>query len=198
MTSTTHKTLRGPRGGLILVKDNEELIKKINRSVFPGLQGGPHMNNICAKAICFKEAMSDNFKKYSKQILKNTKAMEGIFKKNNVKMICGGSDNHLILIDVLETFDISGDEAQNILDEIGITLNKNVIADDTRTPLDPSGIRLGTPAITTRGLLEKDCEDVAEIIVTALKNKDDVEEMERLKNKVEIISSKFEIPINNM
>lgn len=175
ITTTTHKTLRGPRGGIILVRENEELIKKINKTVFPGLQGGPHMNNIAAKAICFKEAQSDVFKKYAQQILKNAKAMEKIFKNANIRMITGGTDNHLLLLDVETSFGISSKEAETLLYEAGIAINKNIIADDTRSPLDPSGIRLGTPAITTRGFIEDDCENVADIIVEILKTKKVIE-----------------------
>jgi len=169
VTTTTHKTLRGPRGGMILVRDSEELIKKVNKAVFPGLQGGPHMNNIAAKAIAFKEAQSPAFQTYCKQVLKNAKAMENIFREAGIRMIGGGTDNHLLLLDVQSSFGISGKEAETLLDEVGITLNKNVIAGDTRSPLDPSGIRLGTPAITTRGFNELDCEGVASVIVETLR-----------------------------
>ena len=171
ITTTTHKTLRGPRGGMILVRENEEFIKKINKTVFPGLQGGPHMNNIAAKAVCFKEAQSENFQKYVQQILKNAKAMEKIFKSENVRMIAGGTDNHLLLLDVETSFGISSKQAEALLYDVGIAINKNVIADDKRSPLDPSGIRLGTPAVTTRGFIEVDCENVAAIIVETLKTK---------------------------
>ncbi len=194
LTSTTHKTLRGPRGGLILVRENKDFINKINKTTFPGLQGGPHMHSIAAKAVCFKEASSPSFSKYCKNILKNTKAMEKVFKEKKVEMITGGSDNHLLLLDVYKTFNISGNDAQNILDKIGITLNKNVIPDDTKKPLDPSGIRLGTPAITTRGLKEKDCKKVAEIIVEALEKIDDKKNILKLKKEVLKISKKFPIP----
>ncbi len=169
MTSTTHKTLRGPRGGMILVRENEEYIKKINKAVFPGLQGGPHMNNVAAKAIAFAEASTEDFKKYSQDILDNAKAMESAFKESNVKMVAGGTDNHLILIDVFDTYGIGGEEAQSRLEKIGITVNKNVIPDDNRSPNDPSGIRIGTPAITTRGFDEDGCKEVARIIIDCLK-----------------------------
>lgn len=168
VTTTTHKTLRGPRGGMILIHDNEELANAVNKAVFPGLQGGPHMNNIAAKAVALEEARSLEFKQYCKQILKNAKAMEAVFHSSNVKMIAGGTDNHLLLLDVQSSFGLSGKDAEVLLDDVGITLNKNVIADDIRSPLDPSGIRLGTPAITTRGFNESDCESVATIIVETL------------------------------
>jgi glycine hydroxymethyltransferase len=172
MTSTTHKTLRGPRGGLILVRESEELAKKIDKAIFPGMQGGPHMHQIAAKAVAFKEALRPSFKKYAKQILKNTKAMEKVFKKQGARMITGGSDNHLILLDVWSSFGISGGEAEALLDRAGITLNKNAIADDTRKPMDPSGIRFGTPAMTTRGFKEKECTQVAELMVEILTKRD--------------------------
>src|ERR1035437_3970101 len=164
MTTTTHKTLRGPRGGMILVRDSEEIAKKVDKAVFPGLQGGPLMHVIAAKAVAFGEALSPKFKTYASQILKNAKAMEVVFAKANVRMIGGGTSNHLILADVFGSLGIPGKEAEEVLDSVGITLNKNAIADDTRKPMDPSGIRFGTPAITTRGLKEKDVADVAEIM----------------------------------
>ncbi len=170
ITTTTHKTLRGPRGGMILVRDSEEIIAKINKAVFPGLQGGPHMNVISAKAVAFGEALKPSFKKYAKQVLKNAKAMEKVFKREKIRMIGGGTDNHLILADVFGSLGVTGKEAQTVLDEVGITLNMNAIADDTRKPLDPSGIRFGTPAITTRGFKEKDCARVAEIMIEVLRD----------------------------
>jgi len=190
ITTTTHKTLRGPRGGMILVRENEELIKKINKTVFPGLQGGPHMNNIAAKAVCFKEAQTEEFQKYAQQILKNAKAMERIFKNENVRMIAGGTDNHLLLLDVDTSFGISSKQAETLLYDVGIAINKNVIPDDTRSPLDPSGIRLGTPAITTRGLIEEDCENIAAIIVETLKSRRSAEY-----NKIFIKELALEYPI---
>ena len=171
MTSTTHKTLRGPRGGMILVRDSEELAKKIDKAVFPGFQGGPHMHQIAAKAVSFKEALHPAFKKYAEQIIKNTKAMEKVFKASGSRMLTGGSDNHLILLDVWKSFGISGGEAEKLLDEAGITLNKNAIADDARKPMDPSGIRFGTPAITTRGLGFAESAEVAKIMIDVLTRK---------------------------
>ncbi len=172
MTTTTHKTLRGPRGGMILVRESEELAKKIDKAVFPGFQGGPHMHQIAAKAVAFKEALRPSFKKYAKQIIANTHAMEKVFKKQKARMIAGGSDNHLILLDVWTSFGISGGEAETLLDRAGITLNKNAIADDTRKPMNPSGIRFGTPAITTRGFKERECKRVAEIMIEVLTKRD--------------------------
>ncbi len=171
ITSTTHKTLRGPRGGIILTRDNEEIAKKIDKAIFPGIQGGPHMHIIAAKAVAFGEALSPKFKVYAKQVLKNAKAMEKVLKREGIRMIGGGTDNHLILADVYGSLGVTGKEAQTVLDEVGITLNMNSIAGDTRKPLDPSGIRFGTPAITTRGFKETDCERVAELMIETLKNK---------------------------
>ena len=171
MTTTTHKTLRGPRGGMILTRESEDIAKKIDKAVFPGLQGGPHMHQIAAKAISFKEALHPSFKKYAKQIIANTKAMENVFKEHGARMITGGSDNHLILLDAWTSFGISGGEAETLLDEAGITLNKNAIADDTRKPMDPSGIRFGTPAMTTRGFNETESAQIAQIMIDVLTKK---------------------------
>lgn len=194
MTTTTHKTLRGPRGGMILVKDNEEIAKKIDKSVFPGLQGGPLMHNIAAKAVCFGEALTPGFRNYAKQIIKNAKAMAEVFKKNKVRLIAGGTDNHCILADVYGSLGVTGKEAQTVLDEVGVTLNMNVIADDTRKPLDPSGIRFGTPAITTRGFKEKECKRVAELMLEVLKNKDDKKIKEKVHKEIKALAKKFPIP----
>lgn len=171
MTTTTHKTLRGPRGGMILVREDEALAKKIDKAVFPGLQGGPHMHQIAAKAVAFKEAATPTFSRYAKQIVENARAMVGVFQEAEVRMITGGTSNHLILIDAVSSFNVTGKEAERLLDDAGITLNKNVIANDTRSPLDPSGIRLGTPALTTRGFNANDCKKVAETIVSVLHTK---------------------------
>ncbi|MDE1919600.1 MAG: serine hydroxymethyltransferase [Patescibacteria group bacterium] len=173
MTTTTHKTLRGPRGGMILTRESEELAKKMDKAIFPGFQGGPHMHQIAAKAISFREALHPSFAKYAKQIIANTHAMEKVFKEHGARMITGGSDNHLILLDVWKSFGISGADAETLLDRAGITLNKNAIADDTRKPMDPSGIRFGTPAMTTRGLREAESAEVAKIMVEVLTKRDD-------------------------
>lgn len=173
MTTTTHKTLRGPRGGMILTRDSEEIAKKIDKMVFPGLQGGPHMHQIAAKAVSFHEALQPSFRAYAEQILKNTKAMESAFKAQGARMLTGGSDNHLILLDVWSSFGISGGEAETLLDRAGITLNKNAIADDTRKPMDPSGIRFGTPAMTTRGFKEAESAEVADLMIRVLTKHDD-------------------------
>jgi glycine hydroxymethyltransferase len=194
ITSTTHKTLRGPRGGIILTRENEEIAKKIDKAIFPGIQGGPHMQTIAAKAVAFGEAMTPAFKKYAKQVLKNAKAMEVVLKKNKIRMIGGGTDNHLILADVFGSLGVTGKEAQTVLDEVGITLNMNSIAGDTRKPLDPSGIRFGTPAITTRGFKEKDCAVVAELMLETLRNKDNAKKKTEIKKKIKTLAKKFPIP----
>jgi len=194
ITSTTHKTLRGPRGGIILTRENEEMAKKIDKAIFPGIQGGPHMHTIAAKAVAFGEAMNPAFKKYSKQILKNAKAMEQVFHKNKIRMIGGGTDNHLILADVFGSLGVTGKEAQTVLDEVGITLNMNSIANDTRKPMDPSGIRFGTPAITTRGFKEKECKKVAELMITVLKNKENKKVKDAVHKEIKALARKFPIP----
>lgn len=194
ITSTTHKTLRGPRGGLILTRESEELAKKVDKAVFPGLQGGPLMHVIAAKAVAFGEALQPSFQTYAAQILKNAKAMEAVFAKNNIRMLGGGTSNHLILADVFASLDIGGQEAEVVLDSVGITLNKNSIADDTRKPMDPSGIRFGTPAITTRGLKEGGCARVAELMIDALKNKDDRAKLNTIHEEIKTLCAKFPIP----
>ncbi|HWO07557.1 MAG TPA: serine hydroxymethyltransferase [Candidatus Paceibacterota bacterium] len=194
MTTTTHKTLRGPRGGMILTRDNEEIARKIDKAVFPGFQGGPLMNAIAAKAVCFGEALKPSFKTYAKQVLKNAKVMEAVFKKHGVRMITGGTSNHLILADVYGSLGITGHEAETVLDKVGITLNKNAIADDPRKPMDPSGIRFGTPAITTRKFKEKECAKVAEWMIAALKNKDNKKELKNIRAEVQKLCKRFPIP----
>ena len=194
ITTTTHKTLRGPRGGIILTRENEEVAKKIDKSIFPGLQGGPLMNAVAAKAVCFGEALKPAFKKYAAQILKNAKAMEAVYKKAGIRMITGGTSSHLILADVFGSLGISGKEAEALLDRVGITLNKNAIADDTRGPMDPSGIRFGTPAITTRGFGEEESARVAELMIEAMKNKSDEKKLDEVHNEIKKLCKKFPIP----
>ena len=195
VTTTTHKTLRGPRGGLILTND-EEIIKKINKSIFPGMQGGPLMHVIGAKAQCFYEALQPEFKEYAKNIIKNANAMAEEFKKNGVKVISGGTDNHLMLIDVKTSFNLSGKEAEHVLDSICITVNKNTIPFDTETPNVTSGLRIGTPAMTTRGLKENDFIQITDIIVNALKNSGNKKMLNQLKKEVLEITKKF--PLKNI
>ena len=190
VTSTTHKTLRGPRGGIILTND-EEIAKKIDKVIFPGIQGGPLMHVIAGKAECFYEALQPEFKTYQKQVLKNIQAMAKVFLKNKVKLISGGTDNHLILVDVYHSFNITGKEAETILDKIHITVNKNTIPKETLSPFKTSGIRIGSPAMTTRGLKEKDFEEIAEIICHVLKNKDDKKILNEEKKHVLEITKKF-------
>ena len=167
ITSTTHKTLRGPRGGIILCK--QEYAKAIDSAIFPGIQGGPLEHIIAAKCQCFYEASDESFVNYQKQVLKNVKSMEDVFKRYGVRMISKGSDNHLLLVDTKASFNITGKEAETILDNIGITCNKNMIPYDEESASLTSGIRLGTPAMTTRGLKEYDFQEIADIIVCALK-----------------------------
>jgi len=194
MTTTTHKTLRGPRGGMILVREDADIAKKIDKAVFPGLQGGPLMQAIAAKAVCFGEAMTPAFSEYAKQVIKNAKAMAEVFKKEGVRMIGGGTDNHCILADVYSSLGITGKEAQTVFDEVGITLNMNMIADDPRKPMDPSGIRFGTPAITTRGFKEAECARVAEIMLEVLKNIDDEKLKQKVHAEIKQLAAKFPIP----
>ncbi|MFZ2253383.1 MAG: serine hydroxymethyltransferase [Minisyncoccia bacterium] len=194
ITTTTHKTLRGPRGGMILVRDNEEIAKKINKAVFPGLQGGPHMNVVAAKAVAFGEALTPGFKVYAAQILKNAKAMEEVFRASNIRMLGGGTSNHLILADVFGSLGVTGREAEVALDEIGITLNKNMIADETRSAMDPSGIRFGTPALTTRNMKETEATRIAEIMVARLTNINDTAKAKELKDEIKEICLKFPVP----
>lgn len=183
ITTTTHKTLRGPRGGLILTND-EEIITKINKTIFPGIQGGPLMHVIAAKAQCFYEAMESSFKDYTTNIIKNAKALSKTFINNGVKVISGGTDNHLMLIDVKSSFGITGKEAETILDKINITTNKNTIPNDTESPFKTSGLRIGTPAMTTRGFTTEDFEEVGIIIIEALRNKDNEEVLDNLRKQV--------------
>ncbi|MDD5567102.1 MAG: serine hydroxymethyltransferase [Patescibacteria group bacterium] len=166
VTSTTHKTLRGPRGGLILCK--KELAKKINKAVFPGFQGGPHEHNIAAKAVAFGEALQPEFKEYAKQIKKNAKVLCETLAKGGLKIMFGGTENHLILADVTP-LGLTGRQAQELLDSVNITLNKNMIPDDPRKPMDPSGIRLGTPALTTRGMKENEMKQIGQTMIELLK-----------------------------
>ncbi len=188
VTTTTHKTLRGPRGGMIMCK--EKWAKQIDKAVFPGLQGGPHENVIAAKAVAFKEALQPEFIDYARQIKRNAKVLEEELKKRDYKICFGGTDNHLLLIDVTLQ-GLSGKEAQIALDMAGITVNKNMIPDDTRSPMDPSGIRLGTPAITTRGLKDAEMKKIAEWIDTAIMNWQDDEKLKKIREEVKEMTKKF-------
>ena len=190
VTTTTHKTLRGPRGGLILT-NNEEIAKKIDKVIFPGIQGGPLMHVIGAKAQCFYEALQPEFKDYQEQVLKNIKVLAETLEKEGFHIVSGGTDNHLILVDVKSGCGLTGKEAQNLLDTIHITVNKNAIPNDTESANVTSGIRLGSPAMTTRGLKEDDFKKIGSIIASALKNHDNKEVLKRLESEVLNITSKY-------
>lgn len=192
VTSTTHKTLRGPRGGLILCK--QEFAAAIDKAVFPGLQGGPHMNNVAAKAVCFGEALRSEFKEYAKQVLANAQVMAQEFLDNGIELVTGGTSNHLMLIDTVKSFNLPGKAAQDLLDTVGITLNKNVLPDDPRGPLDPSGVRLGTPAITTRGAKEDDMKKIVAWMIQALQNPEDKVLHQKIKQEVVDFAKQFPVP----
>lgn len=183
VTSTTHKTLRGPRGGIILT-NNEEIAKKVNKTIFPGIQGGPLMHVIAAKAQCFSEALEPDFKEYAINVLKNAKAMAEEFKRLGVKVISGGTDNHLMLIDVNKSFGLTGKEAETLLDKINVTVNKNMIPFDKLKPNLTSGLRLGSAAMTTRGLNEEEFKIITESIVEVLRNKENEEVINSNKDKI--------------
>ena len=189
VTTTTHKTLRGPRGGLILCRD-AEFGKQFNKAIFPGIQGGPLMHVIAAKAVAFKEALSDEFKVYQQQVLDNAKALADELVKKGFRIVSSGTDNHLMLVD-LRSKNITGKEAQFLLDEIGITVNRNTIPFEPLSPFVTSGIRLGTPALTTRGLKEEDIREVADIIADVIENREDSAVIETTKAKVQAICKKF-------
>ncbi len=189
-TTTTHKTLRGPRGGMILT-NNEELAKKINSAVFPGIQGGPLEHVIAGKAAAFKEALTPEFKEYSEQIIANGKAMAKVFNQAiGTRVVSGATDNHLVLIDV-RGLELNGKEAESILDSVNITVNKNSIPFETLSPFKTSGIRIGTPAITTRGFKEEDAAKVAELIVKALQAKENEAELAEVKAGVRELTEKY-------
>lgn len=182
VTSTTHKTLRGPRGGIILT-NSEEIIKKINKTIFPGIQGGPLMHVIAAKAQSFSEALDPSFKTYQEQVLKNIKALSKSLEENGFRIVSGGTDNHLILVDVTSS-NITGKEAEKLLDEINITVNKNTIPYDKASPMITSGIRIGSPAMTTRGLKEAEFYEIGNIISDALLKKDTEENLKLRVSKI--------------
>lgn len=188
VTSTTHKTLRGPRGGIILCK--QELAKKIDSAVFPGTQGGPLEHIICAKAVAFGEALKPSFKRYQKQIIKNAKALSNRLLENGIKLVSGGTDNHLMLID-LSNLDITGKDLEQMLEQANISTNKNTVPNEKRSPFITSGLRIGTPAVTTRGMKEKEMIVIADIITDIIKNKENA--IERSKQKVENLCKKFPV-----
>lgn len=188
VTSTTHKTLRGPRGGLILCK--EKYAKLIDKNIFPGMQGGPLMHIIAAKAVCFKEALDPSFKEYGAQVVKNCKRLAEELIKRDFKIVSGGTDNHVFLVD-LHNKEVTGKETENLLDRVGITLNKNTVPNETRSPFVTSGVRIGTAAVTTRGFKEEDMVVIAEIIDEAIKNRENEEALEKLKAKVKALCDKY-------
>lgn len=206
MTTTTHKTLRGPRGGLILSKGTvssplkapehtiDNLPTLIDRAVFPGLQGGPHMNSILAKMVALEEALEPSFTDYARQTVTNAKSLSGELMKRGVKLITNGTDNHLMVIDCVTSWNMGGEAVQGLLDRVGLTVNKNVIPDDARKASDPSGIRLGTPAITTRGMKQSEMAEVAEIMITAIESRADHKKLAELKSQVEALASRFPLP----
>ena len=191
VTATTHKTLRGPRGGLILCKDG--FAAAIDKAVFPGTQGGPHMHVIAAKAVAFGEALRPDFRKYAKQILKNAKAFEKALAKRGAKFAFGGTDNHMVLVDMVASYGVSGREVQETLDRIGISVNKNVLPDDPRGPMDPSGVRIGVPAATTRGMKEPEMKLIAEWVDSAIRNRSDDHVLDTLRKNVKTLCKHFPI-----
>jgi len=191
--TTTHKTLRGPRGGLILCKD-EELGKKIDKMIFPGFQGGPIMQMVAAKAVAFGEALKPEFRDYAHQIVKNAKHMAKFFMDQRARLITNGTDNHMMLIDAMTSWGVSGAEVERLFDRIGITLNKNMIPDDPRKPMDPSGIRLGTPAVTTRGMKELDVEQLVSFMLRAIEVRQDDAALAKLHEEVKAFCLRFPVP----
>ncbi|KPQ26833.1 MAG: glycine hydroxymethyltransferase [Marinobacter excellens HL-55] len=192
VATTTHKTLRGPRGGLILACDDEALHKKLNSAVFPGGQGGPLMHVIAAKAICFKEAMSDEFKTYQKQVVKNAAAMAEIFIERGFDVVSGGTKNHLFLVSLIKQ-DITGKDADAALGKAHITVNKNAVPNDPRSPFVTSGLRIGTPAVTTRGFGEAECRDLAGWMCDILDNLEDETVISRVREQVEAVCNRFPV-----
>ncbi len=192
VTSTTHKSLRGPRSGIILSNEDEDFQKKLNFAVFPGSQGGPLMHVIAAKAVCFKEAMTDDFRDYSKQIIKNAQAMCKKFIDRGYDLVHPMTENHLLLLD-LQKKEVSGKEVEELLGTVNITVNKNSIPNDPESPFITSGIRIGTPAITTRGFLEEEAEQVVDLICDAIENRNDQASLDRIKNKVKDLCNNFPV-----
>ncbi|HEY2050833.1 MAG TPA: serine hydroxymethyltransferase [Caulobacteraceae bacterium] len=192
VTTTTHKTLRGPRGGLILCR--KALAKAIDASVFPGLQGGPHMNNIAGAAVTFRKAAEPEFRIYAERVLSNARVLAAGLLESGVRLVTGGTDNHLLVIDTIASFGLDGREAEEALDRIGITTNKQVIPDDPRPPLRPSGVRLGTPACTTRGMTTGDMKRLGDWMVEALRSPRDVALIERLRGEVQKLCQLHPVP----
>ncbi len=197
ITTTTHKTLRGPRGGMIMTRD-PELGKKIDKSVFPGFQGGPIMQMIAAKAVAFGEALKPEFQTYARQVVANSKHLAKFMMDKGAKLVTNGTDNHLMLIDCVKSWGIGGSDVETVLDRVGITLNKNMIANDTRKPMDPSGVRLGTPAITTRGMKEKDMETLGAFMLRAIEQRGDEASLVKLQEEVKTFCRMFPVPGINL
>jgi len=193
VTSTTHKTLRGPRGGIILT-NNEDIAKQVNRVIFPGIQGGPLMHIIAAKAVAFYEALQPGFVEYQEQVVKNAKVFSDKFIELGYHVVSGGTDNHLILLDVLSKAKMSGKKAEKLLDKANITCNKNTIPYDTKKPFVTSGIRLGSPAMTTRGFLEDDFTEVAILIDMILTDPESEEVLQEVKSRVKVLTDKYPLP----
>jgi glycine hydroxymethyltransferase len=193
ITTTTHKTLRGPRGGMIMTRD-PELGKKMDKSVFPGFQGGPIMQMIAAKAVAFGEALEPEFKDYAAQIVKNAKRMAAKFMESGAKLVTNGTDNHLLMIDCVTSWGLPGQAVETLFDEVGITLNKNMIPDDPRKPMDPSGIRMGTPAITTRGMKEDDMDRLVSYMLKAIEKREDPSAIKALHEEVKAFCLQFPVP----
>lgn len=193
ITTTTHKTLRGPRGAMILSND-DVIAQKIDKAVFPGLQGGPHNHITAGIAVALKEASTDQFKKYAQQVVKNAKKLSDSLSDLGYKIVSGGTDNHLFLVDMFTSVGLSGREVGDILDSVGITVNKNTIPGDSRKPWDPSGIRIGTPALTTRGMKEEEMESVAQFIDRTIRNYQDKEEEEKIRKEIINFTKVFKIP----
>ncbi len=190
VTTTTHKTLRGPRGGMIMT-NNEELAKKINKQVFPGVQGGPLMHIIAAKAVCFKEALDDSFVEYQKQIVKNCKKLAEQLIKLGYVLVAGKTDNHLLIVNVKKSLGITGKVGEKVLDQVNITCNKNTVPYDEEKPMITSGLRIGTASVTTRGMKEEDMVTIAKLIDKALRNKDNEEILAQVKEEVLQLTKKF-------
>ena len=188
VTTTTHKTLRGPRGGMILCK--EEYAKAIDKAMFPGIQGGPLMHVIAAKAVAFKEALSPEFKVYAAQVIANAKALAATLQEEGLDIVTGGTDTHLLLVDVRKA-GLTGKVAEHVLDEVNITCNKNTIPFDPESPFVTSGIRLGSPALTSRGFVEEDFVEIGRIIAKVLKNPEDVAVQEEAKARVKVLCDKY-------
>jgi len=191
VTTTTHKTLRGPRGGMIMCR--QKFAEVIDKATFPGFQGGPHMNNVAAKAVALGEALKPSFRTYAKQIIKNAKVLEADLRKYGFKLMFGGTDNHMVLVDVFGSKGVTGKEAEVALDKVGITLNKNMIPDDPRGPMDPSGIRIGVPAVTTRGMKEKEIRLIAKWINETIENHKDEKKLREIHKEVIVLCKKFPI-----